>query len=148
MHAKLRSALIASIATGLVGSALSASAATVASLPEQHYGQIAYATGGIGKTEARRFWKQMSKYSLAVEVLQDSGRLEGFTAGANVKIADAQGRTVFDAKAGGPFVFVDLPAGKYSVVAKLNHKVLKKHVVSVARGHTARATFEFPPHTD
>ena len=148
MDSKLKTALVASIATGLAGTAISASAAATPRLQEQHYGQIAYATGGIGKAEAKQFESRMSSYPLAVEVLEKSGQTAEFTADADVKIADARGQTVFDAKMDGPFLLVDLPKGEYSVAASLDHKTLSERSVSVTPGHTAHATFEFPLHTD
>jgi hypothetical protein len=148
MDSKLmKTALAASIATGLAGAAMSASATTMP-LQEQHYGQIAYATGGIGENEAKRFESEMSRYPLAIEVFEKGYKREEFTAGADVKIADQHGHTVFDAKTGGPFLLVKLPKGKYSIEASLKDKTLPRRSVYVEPGHTARAVFEFPPHTD
>jgi hypothetical protein len=146
MDTRLKTALIASFATGLAGIAIQATAAP--GLQEQHYGQIAYLTGGIGKAEAKDLESRMSSYPLAVEVLEKSGKTEEFTAGADVKIEDTHGHTVLDAKTRGPFMLVNLPKGAYSVVASLHHRTLSRHSVVVTPGHTARATFEFPPHTD
>jgi hypothetical protein len=90
----------------------------------------------------------MGQHRLAVELLEHAGRAEEFTADARVRIADAHGRTVLDTKAGGPFLLVDLAPGRYSIVATLNNRTLKKHAVVVTRDRLARATFEFPARTD
>jgi len=115
---------------------------------QQHYGSVGYITGGVGEREARLFERQMSKHPLAIELLEHAGKAEEFTADAKVKIADRRGRTVLDAKADGPFMLVDLPPGRYSIVATLKHATLKKSAVVVTRNELARATFEFPAHTD
>jgi len=65
-----------------------------------------------------------------------------------VRIADAKGRTVLDAQAGGPFMLLDMPAGRYLIVATLGRARWKKSSVDVRHGELARATFEFPRHTD
>src|SRR5438445_12552334 len=114
---------------------------------EQRQGAVGYITGGIGEREAKLFEQQMSKHSLAIELLEHPGKAEEFTADAKVKIADMHGHTVLDAKAGGPFMLVDLPPGRYSVVATLKHDTLKKSAVVVRHGKLARATFEFRAHT-
>jgi hypothetical protein len=134
--------------TGLASAAAPASA-LVAQLPvEQRQGSVAFVTGGIGKPEARLFERQMSRYPLAIELVEHARRTEAFTADANVTIADARGRTVLDARAAGPFMLVDLPNGRYSIVAALGHARLRKSVIFVRHGELARATFEFPRHTD
>jgi hypothetical protein len=116
--------------------------------PEQRQGSVEYVTGGIGRAQAQLFERQMRRHRLAIELLEHAGRAEEFTADATVRIVDAKGRTVLDALAGGPFMLVDLPPGRYSIVATLKHKTLKKSAVVVTRDKLARATFEFPPRTD
>jgi hypothetical protein len=126
-----------------------ASAAVNPRMPaEQNQGPVAYVTGGIGKSEARLFERQMDRHRLAIELLEHAGRAEEFTADAKVRITDAHGRTVLDTKAAGPFLLVDLPQGRYSIVATLNKKTLRKAAVVVTRDKLARATFEFPARTD
>ena len=148
MDSKLMTVLIASIAAGLAGTAISVSAATATSPQVQHYGRIAYLTGGIGKSEAEDLQARMSKYPLAVEMFEKRGKRAVFTADADVKIADSHGQTVFDAKADGPFMLIDLPKGKYTVEASLNHTSLTKRAVHVEPGHATRALFEFPSSAD
>jgi hypothetical protein len=55
---------------------------------------------------------------------------------------------VLDTRASGPFLLVDLAPGRYSIVASLNQKTLRKSAVVVTRDKLARATFEFPARTD
>jgi hypothetical protein len=133
---------------GLAALAAPAMAAGTRLAAEQYEGPVGYVTGGIGKNEARLFERQLSNFPLAIELLEHEDKAEAFTGDALVKISDAHGHTVLDAKAGGPFLLVDLPPGRYSIVASLNHAVLRKPVVYVSQGHAARATFEFPARTD
>jgi hypothetical protein len=133
---------------GMASVAGPASALVAQLPPEQHEGQVAYVSGGIGKSEARLFERQMARYPLAIELVEHARRRAAFTADAKVTIVDARGRAVLDTRAAGPFMLVDLPDGRYSIVASLGRAQLRKAVVQVRRGELARATFEFPRHTD
>jgi hypothetical protein len=115
---------------------------------EQYQGSVVFVTGGIGQREAKLFEQQMAQHPLAIELLEHAGKKEEFTADANVRITDMHGRTVLDTKAGGPFMLVDLPSGRYSIVATLKNVTLKKSSVWVAHDKLAHATFEFPARTD
>ena len=148
MSSKLKAGWMALAAAGLASISVPSMATMVTMPAEQHQGAVGYITGGIGEREAKLFEQQMSKHSLAIELLEHAGKAEEFTADAKVKIADTHGHTVLDAKAGGPFMLVDLPPGRYSVVATLKHDTLKKSAVVVRHGKLARATFEFRAHTD
>jgi hypothetical protein len=133
---------------GFASIAVSAMAAAVSMPAEQHQGSVGFVTGGIGEREAKLFEQQMSKHPLAIELLEHAGKANEFTANAAVKIVDVYGQTVLDAKADGPFMLVDLPPGRYSIVASLKNDTLKKSSILVAHDKRARATFEFPAHTD
>jgi hypothetical protein len=135
-------------AAGLASASVPAMATIVTMPAEQHQGSVGYITGGIGQREAKLFERQMSEHPLAIELLQQAGKAEEFTADAKVKIVDMRGHPVLDAEAGGPFMLVDLPPGRYSVFATLKNKTLKKSSVVVNHGELARATFEFPARTD
>lgn len=133
---------------GLASLAVPAMAVSARLPGEQHEGSVGYITGGIGKTEAQLFEREMPKHPLAIELLEHTGKVEEFTADAKVRITDGRGHTVLDAQAGGPFMLVDLPPGRYSVAASIKNTTLKKSAVYVKRGELARATFEFPAHAD
>ncbi len=149
MNGKLNAIGVSLASVALAVLAGPASAAVKPMMPaEQYQGSVGYLTGGIGKSEAQAFEQQMGRHRLAIELLEHAGKAEEFTADARVKIVDARGRTVLDAEAAGPFMLVDLPPGRDSVVATLNHRTLKKRAVVVTQGQLARATFEFPARTD
>jgi len=149
MNRKTTSRWAPYLVAGVACLALPALAATPRGLPpEQHEGSVGYLTGGIGKSEAHLFEHEMAKHPLAIELLEHSGKYEEFTADAKIKIIDQHGRTVLDAQAAGPFMLVDLPPGRYSIVATLKNDTMKKKDAWVRKGEVARATFEFPAHTD
>ncbi len=130
---------------GLASIAVPAMAEPGVSMPaEQYQGSVGYVTGGVGQAEAKLFEQHTSKYPLAIELLKRAGKTDEFTAYAMVRISDASGRAVLDAKAGGPFMLVDLAPGRYSIQASLEGHTLRKSPVVVAPEGTARATFEFP----
>jgi hypothetical protein len=148
VNSKLKAGWMALAVVGIASMSVPAMAAMPTMPAEHHQGTVGYITGGVGEREAKLFERQMSKHPLAIELLQRAGKEEEFTADAKVKIADMHGHTVLNAKAGGPFMLVDLPPGRYSVVATLKHDTLKKSAVVVSHGSVAHATFEFPAHTD
>jgi hypothetical protein len=148
MNAKLKAGWRALAIAGLASVSIPALAAAASMPPEQYQGSVGFVTGGIGQREARLFERQMRKHALAIELLEHAGKKEEFTADANVTITDMHGHTLLDTQAGGPFMLVDLPSGRYSIVATLKSGTLKKSAVVITRVKLARATFEFPAHTD
>lgn len=148
MNAKFKLGLMALAIAGLASTSVSALATAVSMPAEQYQGSVGFVTGGIGQREAKLFEQDMAQHPLAIELLEHAGKREEFTANARVRITDMHGHTVLDTKAGGPFMLVDLPSGRYSIVATLKNDTLKKSAVVIARDKLARATFEFPAHTD
>ncbi|HYA76606.1 MAG TPA: carboxypeptidase-like regulatory domain-containing protein [Burkholderiaceae bacterium] len=148
MHAKTALKWAPCVVAGLATLAAPAFAATMQLPPEQHEGSVSYLTGGIGEGQAKLFEHAIAKHRLAIELLQHSGKYEEFTADAMIRITDQHGHMVLNARAGGPFMLVDLPPGRYSIEATLKNVTLKKPETFVTKGQVARATFEFPAHTD
>jgi len=121
-----------------------------APVTELRYHGIAYATGGISPAEAAQFRARSGDYPLALELIEKQAgneKHDEFTASARVRIERA-GKTLFDARAAGPFMLVQLQPGTYSVTATLGGSKLHKSDVRVAKGRTTRETFEFPARTD
>jgi hypothetical protein len=136
------------IALLLAGAVLPALATNLRMPPEQQQGAVRYVSGGIGEGESRLFEQRLSRYPLAVELVEKAGKRDAFTSDSRVRITDAHGHTVLATQAGGPFLLVDLAPGRYAVEATLNDTTLRKHAVLVRAGQPARATFVFPAHTD
>jgi opacity protein-like surface antigen len=85
--------------------------------PVEHYGSVSYQTGGVGVDEAKLMRQQERNYPLALEFIEQAGKRGEYSAGENVKIQDAQGKTVLSVTADGPFMLVNLPDGRYKVSA-------------------------------
>jgi len=96
----------------------------VAPPPEKTSHGIGYRTGGAGYDERDALTAASRDYSLKV-VYGHKGESD-FVAGVSTSIADAQGKTIFEAEDAGPWLFVKLPPGKYKVAATLNGKTLEQ----------------------
>lgn len=127
--------------------ALDASAA-ISPLPrEQVSGVASFVSGGVTLDQSKAFEHAFRDYPLVVKLFEREGPRDVYTADALVRITDAHGKTVVDAKADGPFMLVRLPHGDYTVTASLGEHVMPaRHVHVTDHGH-ANATFVFPPHS-
>jgi len=112
--------------------------------PERQAGSASFVSGGIGEGESQRFEAAFKHYPLIVQLFENSGARDEYTADALVKITDAKGRLVLQEKADGPFMLVRLPAGDYRVAASLKGHDLADHRVHVTDGGHAKTTFVFP----
>ncbi len=90
-----------------------------------------YLCGGIG-TDERAVLEQLGRgYSLKLVTSVMSGE---YLTEANILIVDSTGKTVFSASADAPWLYVDLPAGTYSVTASAPGKTLEKRITLGAAG--------------
>ncbi len=103
----------------LLGISLSAAATRArASVPAvEHYGTVAYQTGGVGIDEAQAMKREARHYPLALEFVEQAGAVGEYSADEQVTIQGAHDNTVFAARAEGPFMLVDLPDGRYRITA-------------------------------
>ena len=89
-----------------------------ASLPAQTTaGGVPYVTGGIGSDESAAIKAQFPKYAMSLTFASMQNGHNVFLASVPVKILDASGATVLDVTTGGPYLLVDVPPGRYEVVA-------------------------------
>lgn len=133
-------ALILALATGL---AAAAPGDPLAALPKVRLaGQVEVLTGGIGADEAAAMRAASSAWPLALEFYREAAGRPAFTTGVKVSIADAQGRPVVQATSDGPFLFVKLPPGRYTVFATLGTETVERDV-EVNPGKTARANLRW-----
>lgn len=87
--------------------------------------KIRYMSGGIGTEEVLEMRKSAKQYTL--NLLFSEGETGSFVSGHNVDIYNEQGKRVFKLKNAKPLLYVNLPAGTYTVLAvnngaKLRHK--------------------------
>lgn len=104
-------------------------------LDVQQAGAIRFLTGGIGADEARAMRERRSKYPLTLTFAQKAGQANQFLSRVLVEISRDDGAQLLCATSEGPYLFVDLPAGKYRVVAASKGQVLERKVDLAADSH-------------
>lgn len=76
---------------------------------------IAFAAGGISVSEQQDLERHKDRFSLWVTT---AARKSGaYLADVQVKISDGAGKVLFNAPLPGPWLFIDLPPGRYTVEA-------------------------------
>ena len=86
-------------------------------IQRQDQNGVAYLSGGIGEDEAKAI-QQATGYNLHMTF--SIGAEGKFVPDVDVVIQKAQGQTVLTLSQAGPLVYVQLPPGKYTVVATRN----------------------------
>jgi len=94
---------------------------------EQHAKAVAWVSGGIGKAEADAMRGVAKGYNLRLVFAEAQQTYAAFVADVAVKISDAKGGTVLQIRSG-PLLFLKLPAGRYSVSAKVANQTITKSV--------------------
>lgn len=110
--------------------------------PMQQSGNVSYVSGGVGLDESKAFLRHKSEFPLAVEIYAREGGREVYTAGAEVAISDSQGREILQTQADGPFLFAEVPAGRYAIEVTRDGQTRRAHA-SVQPGRSARSVFVF-----
>jgi hypothetical protein len=100
---------------------------------------ISYLSGGIGEDEAKAI-QQAKGYNLHMTF--SVGSLNEYIPDVDVVIQKAQGQTVLTLNQAGPLVYVQLPAGKYTVVATRNGEV-RRDVTDVGEGTARNLVFHW-----
>lgn len=120
--------------------------AQTAQLPAEHHeGAVAYVSGGVSSEDAALFKQAKTRYPLAIELVEQSGgKRAEYTAGARVRIVDAAGMLILDARAEGPFMLVRLPAGQYRVQATLKDRSVESRPLHVTDKGSTSTMLEFP----
>ncbi|MBN3752215.1 carboxypeptidase regulatory-like domain-containing protein [Paraburkholderia sp. Tr-20389] len=78
---------------------------------------IAYVTGGVGVDEAAAMRAMADRYSMRARFTANGGE---FVSGVDVRILSTDGRLIFTATSDGPYLYAQVPPGRYRLVAKLN----------------------------
>ncbi|MTW10025.1 hypothetical protein GM658_05375 [Pseudoduganella eburnea] len=99
----------------------------------QQQGAISFITGGIGSDEAAAFRAAAAQYNLRLTLAAVSGE---FFASVRVSLRDAQGNSVVEAVSDGPYLFFNVPPGKYQVTADNQGQVEMRNAVVHAKGAT------------
>ena len=141
---KSKTSMIATaIAVSGLALTLNTSPALASNLPATHrQGAVSYLSGGIGLSESDAIKHVAKAYPLELEFVLNAKPKAEYLADVKVQIKNAHDKTVLKATAGGPFLLAKLPAGKYTVSADRDGKVVHRLIQIAANGHQ-RVVFEW-----
>ncbi|KQN40218.1 hypothetical protein ASE98_14955 [Pseudomonas sp. Leaf48] len=105
----------------------------------QEQNGIAYLSGGVGEDESKAI-QQATGYNLHMTFAV--GADNKYIPDVDIVIQKAQGQTVLTLSDAGPLVYVQLPAGKYSVVATRNGEE-RRETVDVGSGAASNLVFHW-----
>jgi hypothetical protein len=108
---------------------------------------ISYVSGGVGLDESGSMKAEAGRYPLSLEFLEQADGVGTYSAGEQVLIQDAGGRTVFSATSQGPFMLINLPDGRYSVTASCDGREQTRDV-DVGGGAHRQVSFTWPARPD
>ncbi|POA24585.1 MULTISPECIES: hypothetical protein [unclassified Pseudomonas] len=106
---------------------------------QQQQNGINYLSGGIGLDESKAI-QQAPGYNLHMTFAV--GAQDQYTADVDVTIQKAPGQTVLTLTQTGPLVYVQLPPGKYTVVATRNGET-RRDVTDVGSGTARNLVFHW-----
>jgi hypothetical protein len=96
------------------GKARGAVASPAAAVPAKQYQGIDYVTGGVGEDEAAALRAVASRYSMRAEFTSSSGE---FLSGVKLLLRQVDGTLVFSATTDGPYLYAQIPPGRYRLSA-------------------------------
>ncbi|HEY9271815.1 carboxypeptidase-like regulatory domain-containing protein [Achromobacter sp.] len=137
-----RCTMAAAMALGSMAFAGILSTAQAGLPPVQQQGSVQYISGGIGLDESEAMKAAAKDYPLALTFAAQRDGKADYVANVAVTISDAQGKSVLQTTAEGPYMLVKLPAGNYRISATYNGQAQQREV-SVQNSGTARAVFEW-----
>ncbi len=109
-----------------------------AQIPQTQYSEgISYITGGVGEEESTAILAEAKQWPLLLELSQlESGR-GVWIFGSQIKVLNAKNVVVFDAKADGPYMLMNLTAGDYAIQASYQG-VEQKRSISIKAGQAQK----------
>lgn len=109
-----------------------------AQIPQTQYSQgISYITGGVGEEESTAILTEAKQWPVLLELSQLENGRGVWIFGSQIKILNAQNAVVFDAKAEGPYMLINLTAGDYAIRASYQG-VEQKRSISVKAGQSQK----------
>ncbi len=106
---------------------------------------IAYMTGGIGEEETLAMRPYAKKFTL--NLLFSEGKAGQSVTDVNVNIYNEQSELVFRVKGAKPMLYVNLPAGTYTIVANNNGEKLR-HKMTIAENTPQRVILNWKDPSD
>ena len=102
-------------------------------------------SGGVSLEERSALEARREAYNLwVITAARKSGT---YMAQVRVKVSDAQQRVVFDGELEGPWLFIDLPLGRYRIEARLGDQVQRRNS-TIHPGDHHQAVFYFDVDAD
>lgn len=109
-----------------------------AQIPQTQYSQgVSYITGGVGEEESTAILAEAKQWPLLLELSQLENGRGVWIFGSQIKILNAKNTVVFDAKADGPYMLINLTAGDYAIQASYQG-VEQKRSISVKAGQSQK----------
>lgn len=118
--------------------------------PIKTQGQTQFVSGGIGKDESEAMLQARSSWPLTLQLTQSTqaaGSTAEYISDVQIIIKDVLGNIVLDTTADGPYLLVNLPAGKYSLDATYNSITLHRNI-SLQKGSGKKITLVWPAAKD
>ena len=118
----------------LSSSCLLAGSFVWAQIPQTQSSQgISYITGGVGTEESSAILAEAKQWPLLLELSQLENGRGVWIFGSQIKIMNTKNTVIFDAKADGPYMLVNLIAGDYVIEASYQG-VEQKRAISLKAG--------------
>ena len=118
----------------LSSSCLLAGSFVWAQIPQTQSSQgISYITGGVGAEESSAILAEAKQWPLLLELSQLENGRGVWIFGSQIKILNTKNTVIFDAKADGPYMLVNLIAGDYVIEASYQG-VEQKRAISLKAG--------------
>jgi hypothetical protein len=109
-------------------------AADMMKTPEM-MGEVSYVSGGIGESELEMMQGRAKDYLLEFVFVQKLKQKEEYLADVKVKIQDVHHNVVLETVTEGPYLFLNLPEGRYSVSAEYRGDVKLRNVYINTKKH-------------
>jgi len=105
-----------------------------AQIPQTQSSQgISYITGGVGEEESTAILAEAKQWPLLLELSQLENGRGVWIFGSQIKILNTKNVVIFDAKADGPYMLINLTVGDYVIQASYQG-VEQKKAISIKAG--------------
>jgi len=103
-------------------------------------GTVTYVTGGIGDEEVAELKSKEKEFNVHLLITALKGE---FISDATLKIADASGTEMLNLENAGPYVYVKLPAGNYTLEATSRTGAVKQMKIKAPASGSIKKQFLF-----
>ena len=98
-------------------------------------GDVSYVTGGVGEEHAQAMEAVRKDYPLSMLFVRKDKPRNAYLADIAVTIKNARGKVVLQTTSEGPFLYVKIPAGRYTVSATHEGNTRTAAVYVASKGH-------------